>query len=76
MNNNRALVSGDISMLKCNPLPKSVSEVPGEHHPLNDVLRCGKRICDIIPGSELPWCPIGADRTGTACFRDIKQCVK
>ena len=34
--------------------------MPSETHPLNDVLRCGPRICDYIPGSELPWCEIGA----------------
>lgn len=58
--NNRALVSGDRSGIRCNPLPKGVTEMPSETHPLNDVLRCGPRVCDYIPGSELPWCEVGA----------------
>ena len=41
--NNRALVSGDRSAIRCNNLPKGVTEMPADSHPLNDVLRCGPR---------------------------------
>ena len=34
--------------------------MPTENSPLNEVLRCGKRVCDWIPGSELPWCSVDA----------------
>lgn len=63
--NNQALVSGDRSGVRCNPLPAGVTEMPAENHPLNDVLRCGERVCDLIPGSELPWCVGASERSGT-----------
>jgi len=56
--NNRSLVSADRSEAMCNPLPTGVTEVPDENHPLNSILRCNKRVCDYIFGSELPWCEV------------------
>ena len=71
LDNNRAMVSGDRSNLFCRELPKGMRTMPGERHPLNEVLKCGRRICDVIEGSEMPWCDIpnkknkgGDDRAG------------
>jgi len=69
--NNRSLVSGDRSEAMCNPLPTGVTEVPDENHPLNSILRCNKRVCGYIVGSELPWCEV--DRSGT--FADSNYVV-
>ena len=47
----------DRSGIPCRELPKQFKGVaPPSDHPINDQLRCGKVICDWIPGSEQPWC--------------------
>ena len=60
LRNNRAMISGDRNAhLDCTPLPPGSTQYPDEDSPLNNIVKCGKKNCNLIHGSELPWCPPG-----------------
>ena len=58
LRNNRGLMSGDRTTFTCQPLPEGTKKMPEEDSPLNNIVVCGRKSCDYILGSELPWCPI------------------
>lgn len=59
LQNNEALKENK----KCRPLPKGMKSPPPANHPLNQKRKCvrvKKRwVCEVIPDSDLPWCPYG-----------------
>jgi len=69
-NNNLKIWNDNNDKLKdsddCRKLPVGMKTPPPPNHPANNKRKCvkakgkkGKWNCEVIPGSDLPWCPFG-----------------